>query len=210
LRSECANPRRDPGSYRIRHRPLPCLFGAPVLHRFDGSVHGIAVMGRHAHVAGAPVKDSNDKPPYRHWHTVCVACGKITLARPCKMPGDIEPIEHNPVVRCQHCEDTRQYLDKDCFLAPLSAAGSSDKSGGTVAVVAGLIAAVKLARGSMSDLARLCTHRETGSAFARSFNRAAWKAAPASCAGATDRTTPSRCYRGTRLIATRRSPAQAR
>jgi hypothetical protein len=62
------------------------------------------------------------------------------------VPGDIEPVEHNPVVRCQHCEDTRQYLDKDCFLAPLSAAGSSDKSDGTVAVVAGLIAAVKLAR----------------------------------------------------------------
>ena len=32
------------------------------------------------------------------------------------------------------------------LLAPLSAAGSPDKSGGTVAVVAGLIAAVKLAR----------------------------------------------------------------
>jgi hypothetical protein len=62
------------------------------------------------------------------------------------VPGEIEPIEHNPVIRCQHCEDTRQYLDKDCFLAPLSAAGSSDKSDGTVAVVAGLIAAVKLAR----------------------------------------------------------------
>lgn len=45
-----------------------------------------------------------------------------------------------------HCEDTRQYLDKDCFLAPPAAAGSSDRSGGTVAVVAGLIAAVKLAR----------------------------------------------------------------
>jgi hypothetical protein len=92
------------------------------------------------------VKDSNDKPPYRHWHTVCAACGKVTLARPCKVPGDIDPIEHNPVVRCQHCKDTRQYLDKDCFLAPLSAAASSDKSSGTVAVVAGLIAAVKLAR----------------------------------------------------------------
>ena len=62
------------------------------------------------------------------------------------MLGDIDPIEHNPEIRCQHCEDTRQYLDKDCFLAPLSAAGSSDKAGGTVAVVAGLIAAVKLAR----------------------------------------------------------------
>jgi hypothetical protein len=37
-------------------------------------------------------------------------------------------------------------LDKNCFLAPLSAAGSPDKSGGTIAVVAGLIAAVKLAR----------------------------------------------------------------
>jgi hypothetical protein len=43
-------------------------------------------------------------------------------------PLSLEPIEH-PVIRCQHCEDTRQYLDKDSFLAPLSA-GSSDKSGG--------------------------------------------------------------------------------
>jgi hypothetical protein len=103
-------------------------------------------MGRHAHIAGTTVMDSNDKPPYRHWHIVCGACGKVTLGRPCKVPGDIEPIEHNPVIRCQHCEDTRQYLDKDCFLAPLSAAGSADRSGGTVAVVAGLIAAVKLAR----------------------------------------------------------------
>jgi DNA-directed RNA polymerase subunit RPC12/RpoP len=103
-------------------------------------------MGSRAGVTGAAMKDSNDKPPYRHWHTVCAACGKVTLARPCKVPGDIELIEHNPVVRCQHCEDTRQYLDKDCFLAPLSAAGSSDKSGGTVAVVASLMAAVKLAR----------------------------------------------------------------
>jgi hypothetical protein len=103
-------------------------------------------MGSHAHVTGAAVKHSNDKPPYRHWHTVCAACGQVTLARPCKVPGDIDPIEHNPVIRCQHCEDTRQYLDKNCFLAPLSAAGSPDKSGGTIAVVAGLIAAVKLAR----------------------------------------------------------------
>jgi hypothetical protein len=103
-------------------------------------------MGSHAHVTGAAVKHSNDKPPYRHWHTVCAARGQVTLARPCKVPGDIDPIEHNPVIRCQHCEDTRQYLDKNCFLAPLSAAGSPDKSGGTIAVVAGLIAAVKLAR----------------------------------------------------------------
>jgi hypothetical protein len=103
-------------------------------------------MGSHARATGATVKESNGKPPYRHWHAVCAACGRVTLARPCRVPGDIEPIEHNPVVRCQHCEDTRQYLDKDCFLAPLSAAGSSDKSGGTVAAVAGLIAAVKLAR----------------------------------------------------------------
>jgi hypothetical protein len=65
---------------------------------------------------------------------------------PVQGAGDIEPIEHNPVIRCQHCEDTRQYLDKDCFLAPLSAARSSDTSGRSVAVVAGLIAAVKLAR----------------------------------------------------------------
>ena len=42
-----------------------------------------------------------------------------------------------------------------------------------------------------------------------SLNRAGWRAAPASCACATDRTTPLRCCRGTQLIATRRSPARA-
>jgi hypothetical protein len=49
-------------------------------------------------------------------------------------------------VKCQHCEDTRQYLTGDCFLAPLSAAAQRDKSAGALAVVAGLVAAVKLAR----------------------------------------------------------------
>jgi hypothetical protein len=66
----------------------------------------------------------NDKAPYRHWHTVCAACGKATLARPCSVPGEIKAVEHNPVVKCQHCEDTRQYLTTDCFLAPLSAAAT--------------------------------------------------------------------------------------
>jgi hypothetical protein len=62
------------------------------------------------------------------------------------VPGEIKPVEHNPVVKCQHCEDARQYLTTDCFLAPLSAAVSADKSVGALSVVAGLIAAVKLAR----------------------------------------------------------------
>jgi hypothetical protein len=52
-------------------------------------------MGSRARVTGATVKDSNDKPPYRHWHVVCAACGKITLARPCKVPSEIDPVEHN-------------------------------------------------------------------------------------------------------------------
>lgn len=108
MRSDCANPCRSPGPYRFHHRPLPRLSGAAVLHRFDRGLPAIAVMGSHTRATGATVKDSNDKPPYRHWHTVSAACGKVTLARPCKVPGDIDPIEHNPVVRCQHCEDTRQ------------------------------------------------------------------------------------------------------
>jgi hypothetical protein len=90
--------------------------------------------------------ESNDKPPYRHWHTVCAACGKVTLARPCRVPGEIEPIEQNPVVKCQLCEDTRQYLTSACFLAPLSAVATPDKSAAALTVVAGLIAAVKLSR----------------------------------------------------------------
>ena len=32
--------------------------------------------------------ESNNKPPYRHWHTVCAGCGKVTLARPCRVPGE--------------------------------------------------------------------------------------------------------------------------
>ena len=90
--------------------------------------------------------ETNDKPPYRHWHTVCAACGKVTLARPCEPRQAIEPVEHNPVVKCQHCEETRQYLSSDCFLAPPSAAAQAGKSTGALAVVAGLVAAVKLAR----------------------------------------------------------------
>jgi len=90
-------------------------------------------------------------PPYKHWHAVCAACGKVTLARPCRIPGEIEPLEHNPVIKCQHCEDTRQYLTKECFLAPLSVA-AVDKSAGALAVVAGLLAAVKLARVESTEI----------------------------------------------------------
>jgi hypothetical protein len=87
----------------------------------------------------------NNTPPYRHWHTCCAACGRVTLARPSNIPGPIAAIEPNPTLKCQHCADTRQYLTSECFLAPLSAA-ASDKPGGALAVVAGLIAAVKLAK----------------------------------------------------------------
>jgi hypothetical protein len=95
--------------------------------------------------------ETNDTPPYKHWHAVCAACGKVTLARPCRIPGEIEPIEHNPVIKCKHCEDTRQYLTKECLLAPLSAA-AADKSAGALAVVAGLVAAVKLARVESAEI----------------------------------------------------------
>jgi hypothetical protein len=88
---------------------------------------------------------NNNTPPYRHWHTCCAACGRVTLARPSNVPGAIAAIEPNPTVKCQHCADTRQYLTSECFLAPLSAA-RTEKPGGTLAVVAGLIAAVKLAK----------------------------------------------------------------
>jgi hypothetical protein len=84
--------------------------------------------------------------PFFHWHVHCAACSRVTLARACNVPGEIKPIEHNPVIRCQHCGETRQYLDSACFLTPLSTAASPEKSTGAVAVVAGLIAAVKLPR----------------------------------------------------------------
>jgi hypothetical protein len=84
--------------------------------------------------------------PFFHWHVHCAACSRVTLARACNVPGEIKPIEHNPVIRCQHCGETRQYLSSDCFLAPLFTAASPEKPVGALAVVAGLVAAVKLAR----------------------------------------------------------------
>jgi hypothetical protein len=47
-----------------------------------------------------------------------------SLSRACNVPGPIDLIEHNPVIKCQHCDDVRQYLNSACFLAPLSTAGS--------------------------------------------------------------------------------------
>jgi hypothetical protein len=100
----------------------------------------------------------NKLAPYLHWHTHCAACGKVTLARPCNVPGEIQPIEHNPVIRCQHCGETRQYLDSACFLTPLSTAASPEKSTGALAVVAGLIAAVKLARVESREIQNRSPH----------------------------------------------------
>jgi hypothetical protein len=88
----------------------------------------------------------NKAAPYLHGHTHCAACGKVTLARPCDVTGEIKPIEHNTVIGCQHCGETRQYLDSACFLTPLFIAASPEKSTGALAVFADLIAAVKLAR----------------------------------------------------------------
>jgi hypothetical protein len=113
----------------LRDGPLPNFHGAPLLHRLHRSVLRPAFLGGHAVASAEAMKDANDKPPYRRWHTVCAVCGKVTLARPCRVPGEIEPVEPNPVVKCQRCEDTRQYLTSACFLAPLSAA-SSDRTGG--------------------------------------------------------------------------------
>jgi hypothetical protein len=134
------------GTDWLRHCPLPDLHGATLLHRLHRSVPGATELGDHADFTAQALMEMNDKPPYR-WHVVCESCSKVTLARPCNVPGEIKPIEHNPVIKCQHCDDTRQYLTNSCFLAPLSVTGAgSDRAGGTIAVVAGLIAAVKLAR----------------------------------------------------------------
>jgi hypothetical protein len=98
--------------------------------------------------------EANDTPPYKHWHTVCAACGKVTVARACTPLRQIEPIEHNPVVKCQHCADVRQYSTGHCFLAPLSATVATNRSSESVALVAGLIAAVRLARVESEELGR--------------------------------------------------------
>jgi hypothetical protein len=94
----------DPCSLqRVRSQARLQTIGS--LHRHRSTY--LEVMG------GSPV-ETNDTPPYKRWLVVCAACGKTTLARPCSPPREIEPLEHNPVIKCQHCEDTRQCLTKDC------------------------------------------------------------------------------------------------
>jgi hypothetical protein len=41
----------------------------------------------------------NNVAPYLHWHTVCAACGKVTLGRPWRVHGEIDPVDPNPVVK---------------------------------------------------------------------------------------------------------------
>jgi hypothetical protein len=64
--------------------------------------------------------------------------------RPGGAPGEIEPMEHNPAMKRQQREATRQYQTNACFLAPLSAAPAAPvRTGGMIAVVDGLMQAVK-------------------------------------------------------------------
>jgi hypothetical protein len=58
--------------------------------------------------------------------------------RPGGAPGEIEPMEHNPAMKRQQREANA------CFLAPLSAAPAAPvRTGGMIAVVDGLMQAVK-------------------------------------------------------------------
>jgi hypothetical protein len=142
------------GHDRLGHCGLSRLHGTAILHRFYRSLPRPAILGGNALPTKATLMESNDTRPYRHWHTVCAACGKVTVARACAPLRPIEAIEHNPVVKCQHCSDVRQYLTGDCFLAPSWAAVTTDRSSGSVALVAGLIAAVRLARVESDEIGR--------------------------------------------------------
>jgi hypothetical protein len=82
----------------------------------------------------------------------CLRCLREDHARPLMHPTS-RGRTHRTQLRyqVQHCEDTRPYLTKDCLLAPLSAA-AADKSAWALAAVAGLIAAVKLARVESAEI----------------------------------------------------------
>src|ERR1700719_2794040 len=112
----------------------------------------------------------NDEAPYLHWHIACAKCHKITLAVACTPPNAIALLAEDPGVRCQHCHHTQTYLRSVCFLAPISAGVPGDaaakvarprteaavngKAGSTLAVMAAMIAAVRLARVESGELVR--------------------------------------------------------
>lgn len=101
----------------------------------------------------------NDEAPYLHWHIACAKCHKVTLAVPCTPPNAIALLKEDPGVRCQHCHHTQNYPRAMCFLAPISngvqgkaAAAPAAKNGQTLAVMAAMIAAVRLARVESGEL----------------------------------------------------------
>ena len=104
----------------------------------------------------------NDEAPYLHWHVACAGCHKITLAVACTPPNAIAMLTEDPGVRCQHCHHTQNYARAMCFLAPMAdgiqkPAGvpvPAGKSGQTLAVMAAMIAAVRLARVESRELER--------------------------------------------------------
>ena len=86
----------------------------------------------------------------------CAACDLVTIARQCHVPGCITPVGENPVVKCSHCGDTRQYLESSCFLSPfrLASEGGLKRINSTVAIIAGMVAAVRLARVEPGEIQR--------------------------------------------------------
>ena len=85
-------------------------------------------------------------PPYRHWHVLCARCRAVALAQVSDPPKDILPLDQPLTVGCRACGHQQTYAVEECFLAEARDLPQAKSEHGTVAVIAGMVAAVRLAR----------------------------------------------------------------
>ena len=97
----------------------------------------------------------NNVPPYKHWHVACANCLSVTLEKACSPPSFVEPLAGPVVVICPSCGNQRSYAAAECFLAPVAAGVLATKAqGGALAVMAGVIAGIRLARVESQEIER--------------------------------------------------------
>jgi hypothetical protein len=95
-----------------------------VMERYE--LHGVKVYELNIREAIQDHDLPRDHQPARRRFT---RLWEAPLGHPCRVPGEIEPMGHNPAIKCKH-ETTRQYQTNACFLAPLSAAAAAPRQEG--------------------------------------------------------------------------------
>lgn len=101
---------------------------------------------------------TNSFPPYLHWHAACAGCNRLIFVQAGPVPGPLNPPDNSPVATCPHCSRTQAYPKATLVLhsgqGTLFGPDHSKPPVAVAAVIAGMVAAVRLARIDGAEISR--------------------------------------------------------